>query len=160
MLPFFLSSVASSSQLELQLLSPIVSTKHLASMVLPCSAVGTRVTRRVHLFVHRTSALFCEVDVDSSGVHGPSCSKSAGRNARRSALNDLVKWVLTSVEVPSRLEPRHILTHELRIMQIVMSQVLVQWLRLPRKASVINNVDLSRTHIVKPIAVETLGCRR
>ena len=47
----------------------------------------------------------CGVDVDSSGIHGLSCRKSAGRHVRHSALNDLVKRALTSAEVPSRLEP-------------------------------------------------------
>ena len=47
----------------------------------------------------------CGVDVDSSGIHGLNCRKSAGRHVQHSALNDLVKRALTSAKVPSRLEP-------------------------------------------------------
>ena len=52
---------------------------------------------------HRTC--ICGVTVDSSGTHGLSCRKSAGRLMRYSALNDLIKRSLTTAEIPSRLEP-------------------------------------------------------
>jgi hypothetical protein len=46
------------------------------------------------------------VMVDSTGVHGLSCRKSAGRTSRHAAINGIIKAALTTAEVPSRLEPR------------------------------------------------------
>jgi hypothetical protein len=43
--------------------------------------------------------------VDSTGRHGLSCRKSAGRLSRHSAVNELIKRALTLAEIPSRLEP-------------------------------------------------------
>ena len=43
--------------------------------------------------------------VDSLGHHGLSCKKSAGRLPRHSNLNDVIKRSLSSVGIPSRLEP-------------------------------------------------------
>jgi hypothetical protein len=51
----------------------------------------------------------CGSTVDSSGVHGLSCRKSSGRQARHAAVNDLIKRALASAEVPSRLEPSGLL---------------------------------------------------
>ena len=48
----------------------------------------------------------CGAAVDSSGVHGLSCRKSAGRGARHSTINSIVKTALNSAEIPSRLEPQ------------------------------------------------------
>ena len=81
---------------------------------LPCSAVGTRlddVTLRIAVALRLGAPVcaphtcICGATVDSSGVHGLSCRKSAGRHLRHSALNDLVKRALATAEVPSRLEP-------------------------------------------------------
>jgi len=47
----------------------------------------------------------CGMAVDSSGKHGLSCRKSAGRGSRHKAINSMVK-ALSSAEMPSHLEPR------------------------------------------------------
>ena len=47
----------------------------------------------------------CGVHVDSSGTHGLSCRKSAGRHPRHAALNDIVKRALAAADIPSALEP-------------------------------------------------------
>jgi len=48
----------------------------------------------------------CGMAVDSSGAHGLSCRKSAGRGVRDTAINSIVNTSLSSAEMPSRLEPR------------------------------------------------------
>jgi len=48
----------------------------------------------------------CGQQVDSSGVHGLACRKSAGRHMRHNAVNDLIKRALASANVPSMLEPK------------------------------------------------------
>jgi len=81
---------------------------------LPCSSVGTRlddshlriaIALRLGASVCAPHTCICGESVDSSGVHGLSCRKSAGRHTRHGSLNDLVKKALASAEVPSRLEP-------------------------------------------------------
>ena len=48
----------------------------------------------------------CGAAVDSNGTHGLSCRKSAGRIARHTAINGIIKAALNAAEVPCRLEPR------------------------------------------------------
>jgi hypothetical protein len=81
---------------------------------LPCSSVGTRlddaslriaIALRLGAPVCANHTCICGDAVDSSGVHGLSCRKSAGRHMRHSALNDLLKRSLAAAEIPSRLEP-------------------------------------------------------
>ena len=43
--------------------------------------------------------------MDSSGLHGLSCSRSAGRFARHSMLNQIIKESLGSIHIPSVLVP-------------------------------------------------------
>ena len=47
----------------------------------------------------------CGQQVDSSGVHGLTCRKLAGRHVRHNAVNDLIKRALASANVPAMLEP-------------------------------------------------------
>ena len=47
----------------------------------------------------------CGAAVDSYGLHGLSCRKSAGRHSRHHALNDLIHRAFTSAGLPSLLEP-------------------------------------------------------
>ena len=47
----------------------------------------------------------CGSLVDSSGTHGLHCGRSAGRHPRHAAINDLVRRTLSTVGVPSILEP-------------------------------------------------------
>jgi len=81
---------------------------------LPCSVVGTRlddVSLRIAVALRLVAPVcdphqcVCGTEVDSLGVHGLSCRKSAGRHMRHNALNDLVKRALASAEIPLCLEP-------------------------------------------------------
>ena len=47
----------------------------------------------------------CHTLVSHQGLHGLSCRKSQGRHPRHAAINDIIKRALTSVGVPSQLEP-------------------------------------------------------
>ena len=47
----------------------------------------------------------CGETVDENGLHGLACKKSAGRFSRHSALNDTIKRTLSSIAIPSVLEP-------------------------------------------------------
>ena len=87
----------------------------------PCAALGTRlepsslrivVALRLGAPVCLPHVCVCGAPVDSTGRHGLSCSKSAGRLSRHSAVNDLIKRALMSAEVPSRLEPRSLGQHD------------------------------------------------
>ena len=84
----------------------------------PCSALGTRldssslriaVALRLGAPVCAPHFCVCGAAVDSSGSHGLSCRKSAGRLSRHSAVNDLIKRSLSSAEIPCRLEPPSLL---------------------------------------------------
>ena len=48
----------------------------------------------------------CGDRVEESGLHGLSCRRSKGRLPRHSALNDIVKWALSAVNIAATLEPR------------------------------------------------------
>jgi hypothetical protein len=80
----------------------------------PCSSVGTRlddtslriaVSLRLGANMCAPHTCVCGQQVDSSGVHGLACRKSAGRHVRHNAVNDLIKRALASANVPSMLEP-------------------------------------------------------
>jgi hypothetical protein len=43
--------------------------------------------------------------VDVNGIHGLGCRISTGRLTRHNAINELIKRVLLTAEIPSRLEP-------------------------------------------------------
>lgn len=47
----------------------------------------------------------CGSQVDKKGHHGLKCRKSAGRHARHSELNNIIKRALVSADVPAVLEP-------------------------------------------------------
>jgi hypothetical protein len=81
----------------------------------PMASVGTQldncavriaVAMRLGATVWVPHPCICGVMVDSTGVHGLSCRKSAGRTSRHAAINDIIKAALTTAEVPSSLEPR------------------------------------------------------
>ena len=44
--------------------------------------------------------------VERDGLHGLSCTKSAGRFSRHANFNSLMKQTLRSLDLPSMLEPR------------------------------------------------------
>ena len=48
----------------------------------------------------------CGKRVERDGLHGLSCTKSAGFFSRHATLNSLIKQTLGSLDLPSRLEPR------------------------------------------------------
>ena len=48
----------------------------------------------------------CGKRVERDGLHGLSCTKSAGRFSRHATLNSLIKQTLGSLDLPSMLEPR------------------------------------------------------
>ena len=48
----------------------------------------------------------CGKRVERDGLHGLSCTKSAGHFSRHATLNSLIKQTLASLDLPSRLEPR------------------------------------------------------
>ena len=48
----------------------------------------------------------CCKRVERDGLHGLSCTKSAGRFSRHGNRNSLIKQTLGSLDLPSRLEPR------------------------------------------------------
>ena len=82
---------------------------------IPMSSVGTRLdntSMRIAVSLRLGAPLctphdcVCGAAVDSSGIHGLSCRRSAGRGARHSAINSIVKAALTSAGIPIRLEPR------------------------------------------------------
>ena len=63
----------------------------LVCVSVPTSALGLRAT---------------VVSVERDGLHGLSCTKSAGRFSRHATLNFLIKQTLGSLDLPSMLEPR------------------------------------------------------
>jgi hypothetical protein len=161
---------------------------------LPCSAVGTRlddaslriaVALRLGAPVCAPHQCVCGTEVDSSGVHGLSCRKSAGRHVRHNALNDLVKRALASAEIPSRLEPTSLSRSDgkrpdgLTIMPWKHGRCMVWDVTCPDTLapSHLNRAvtgpaavasfaevnkrlkyeEISRTHVFIPIAVESMG---
>ena len=48
----------------------------------------------------------CGKRVERDGLHGLSCTNSAGRFSRHATLNSLIKQTLGSLDLPSMLEPR------------------------------------------------------
>lgn len=47
----------------------------------------------------------CGSLVSADGLHGLSCQKSAGRNQRHAELNDIICRSLSSINIPTKLEP-------------------------------------------------------
>ena len=81
---------------------------------IPMSATGTRLDRnslrisialRIGAPICTPHQCVCGQMVDAYGTHGLSCLKSAGRYARHSAVNDIIKRALVSAKIPAKLEP-------------------------------------------------------
>lgn len=64
-------------------------------------AVGLRLGARI-VEVHKCP---CGNDVDRYGLHGLYCNRSAGRFSRHGSINDIIKRALTTINIPSMLEP-------------------------------------------------------
>ena len=47
----------------------------------------------------------CGAEVDHLVTHGLSCRRSLGHHSRHATLNDIIHRTLTTVKIPSRLEP-------------------------------------------------------
>jgi hypothetical protein len=84
---------------------------------IPMSSIGTRlddasmriaVALRLGVTVCSPHLCVCGSQVDSNGIHGLSCRKSAGRLSRHNSINGIIKAALSSAEIPCRLEPRGI----------------------------------------------------
>ena len=81
---------------------------------LPCQSLGLKLTNsqlRISVGLRLVTPLcvehvcVCGKSVDRSGWHGLSFSRSAGRFARHSMLNKIIKDSLGTLQIPSILEP-------------------------------------------------------
>ena len=85
--------------------------------VIPCKNLGLklddqqlRISIGLRLGVNICVAHTCHCGkrVERDGLHGLSCTKSAGRFSRHATLKSLIKQALGSLDLPSMLEPRGI----------------------------------------------------
>ena len=83
--------------------------------VVPCTNLGLklddqqlRISNGLRLGANICVAHTCHCGkrVERDGLHGLSCTKSAGRFSRHATLNSLIKQTLGSLDLPSMLEPR------------------------------------------------------
>ena len=74
-------------------------------------AVGLQLGTRVY---GAHTCQHCYAEVSDLGRHSLRCKKSVGRFQRHAALNDILKYALSAVRVPSRLEPTDLLRTEAR----------------------------------------------
>ena len=82
---------------------------------LPISSLGLRMndeTVRIAIGLHLGAPLcqphscsHCGVNVNHFGTHGLSCRKSQARHYQHSSINDIIHQSLSSISVPTRLEP-------------------------------------------------------
>ena len=81
---------------------------------LPVASVGTliqpdtlriAVALRVGAPVCAPHRCRCGAQIDDSGLHALSCTRSAGRHPRHAAINNIIKRSLTTAGIPSVLEP-------------------------------------------------------
>ena len=82
---------------------------------LPLSTLGLRMDNdvvRIAVGLHLGAPLselhsckLCGADVNSTAVHGLSCKYSKGRHPQHSAINVIIQKALSSINVPSILEP-------------------------------------------------------
>ena len=70
-----------------------------------CALLSLFVLVRRYDIEHRC---VCVSVADTDGLHGLSCRKSAGRLARHSAVNELIKRALLTANIPARLEPTNL----------------------------------------------------
>ena len=57
----------------------------------------------------------CGKDVEPDGLHGLNCDKQIGRTPRHTEANVLIKRALAQLEIPSILEPHHLIDSEGRV---------------------------------------------
>jgi len=108
-------SVAQTQASRARLIAAAAPSSGAFLQAIPMSLVGTRldntsmciaVSLRLGAPLSTPHDCICGMAVDSSGVHGLSCRKSAGREARHTAMNSIVMAALSSAEIPIRLEHR------------------------------------------------------
>ena len=84
------------------------------SEALPITSVGNllspdelriAIALRTGAKIFESSRCRCGKVVDELGLHGLSCAKTAGRFSRHSAINCILKRLLTRIGLPSTLEP-------------------------------------------------------
>ena len=80
----------------------------------PMSSVGLRMTNdsvRIAVGLRLGADLclphkcVCGKTVDAKGIHGLSCTRSAGRHARHNAINDIIQRSLAAANIPAMREP-------------------------------------------------------
>ena len=83
--------------------------------VVPCKNLGLKLDDQQHRISSglRLGANICNAHpchcgkrVERDGLHGFSCTKSAGRFSRHATINSLIKQRLGFLDLPSMLEPR------------------------------------------------------
>ena len=83
--------------------------------VVPCKNLGLKLDDQQHRIsvglrlganICVAHTCHCGKRVERDGLHGLSCTKSAGRFSRHATLNSLLKQTLGSLDLPSMLEPR------------------------------------------------------
>jgi len=80
---------------------PIASVGNLLSPDELCIAIALRTGAKIF----ESSRCRCGKVVDELGLHGLSCTKNAGRFPRHSAINSILKRLLTCIGLPSTFEP-------------------------------------------------------
>ena len=73
---------------------------------LPPSCCRNVLCRNVRNPICVAHTCHCGKRVERDGLHGLSCTKSAGRFSRHATLSSLIKQTLGSLDLPSMLEPR------------------------------------------------------
>ena len=69
------------------------------------SQIRTSIAMRLGSRMCSSHTCVCGEMVDERGLHGLACKKSAGRFSRHASLNDTIKRTLSSIAIPSVLEP-------------------------------------------------------
>ena len=110
-----LLSAATESRTRARLLAAAMSESGSWLNAVPASSLGLRmdddvvriaVGLRLGAPLCRPHACqLCVASVDEQAIHGLSCIRSAGRQSRHAAINDVVERALSSAQVPSMLEP-------------------------------------------------------
>ena len=71
--------------------------------LVPCKNLGLKLDDQQIGVAH---TCHCSRRVERDGLHGLSCTKTAGRFSRHATLNSLIKHTFGSLDLPSMLEPR------------------------------------------------------
>ena len=108
-------SAASNQTSRARLIAAAAPSSRAFLQAIPMSSVGTRLdntSMRIAVALRLGAAICtphnckCGAPVDTDGTHGLSCRKSAGRIARHTSINGIIKAALTAAETPCQLEPR------------------------------------------------------